>query len=95
MQVMAVEYRKLIRRIWDLSQSKTTENLLFELEKIDGLEYEIHEALKSGKGEDSISYDIVVGLYYDFDTWDSFGEDTVESVAKFKSGLARYLIDKV
>ena len=36
----------------------------------------------------------MVGLYYDFDTWGWHGEDTVESVAKFKSGLGEYLSDK-
>ena len=71
---MAVEYRTLIRRIWDLSQSETTENLGFELEKLYDLESEIYDALESGRGENALTdYNLLAGLFYNFDSWGSYG----------------------
>ena len=42
-----------IQEIVKFSRSETTQDLSLELEKLYDLQYEIHTALESGKGEDT------------------------------------------
>jgi len=59
--------KELIQKIVKLSRSETTQDLIFELEKLYGLESEIHGALGSDRGENELTdYRLLVGLFYEF-----------------------------
>lgn len=54
-----------IQEIVKFSRSETTQDLSLELEKLYDLQYEIHTALESGKGEDTLDdYNLLIALFY-------------------------------
>ena len=50
----------------------------------------IYDVLESGRGENELTdYNLLVGLFYTFDSWESYGEDTLDGVKKFKEKLKK------
>ena len=77
--------KELIQKVVKLSRSETTQDLGFELEKLYDLKSEIYDALESGRGENALTdYNLLVGLFYNFDSWGSYGENNLDGVKKFK-----------
>jgi hypothetical protein len=48
--------------------------------------------LESGRGENELTdYNLLVGLFYEFESWAAYGENTLDGVKKFKAMLKKDL----
>ena len=62
------------------------------LEKLYDLESEIYDMVQSSSGENELTnYHLLVRLYYEFENWTAYGEDTLDDVKKFKKKLKKNL----
>ena len=81
------EIKKLIQRIYRFSISESS---LDDIRELNNIQSKIRYALKSEQIEiknQSTEYELLIGLYYDLENWQDFGDNTLADISKFKEYL--------